>query len=96
MAGEPQEVTNNVLTLIVSPGNPAHVTGLDQSLKGTKLVICAKEVPCGAATQKLADAKGITLDPVSEETKVTDVRTKVTREKRPHETAMEGRAVPAG
>ena len=34
-------------------------------------------MPCGAATTKLAAALGIALEPVSEETKVTDVRAKV-------------------
>jgi len=73
----PLRFTTNVLTLIVPNGNPAGITGLDRSLDGKKLVICADGVPCGTATRKLAAALGITLKPVSEETKVTDVRTKV-------------------
>ncbi|PMX99149.1 substrate-binding domain-containing protein, partial [Pseudomonas sp. GW460-13] len=47
------------------------------SLRGAKLVICAPEVPCGNATRKLANKLGVTLKPVSEEQKVTDVRGKV-------------------
>ena len=43
----------------------------------TSTVICAPEVPCGEATKKLAAAQGVTLNPVSEEQKVTDVRGKV-------------------
>ena len=31
----------NTLTLITTPGNPAGITGLDSSLDGAKLVICA-------------------------------------------------------
>jgi len=77
MAGTATPFTSNVLTLITPKGNPAGITGLDQSLTGKKLVICADGVPCGSATRKLAAALGITLRPVSEETKVTDVRTKV-------------------
>ncbi|HEY3547115.1 MAG TPA: molybdate ABC transporter substrate-binding protein [Propionicimonas sp.] len=73
----PARFTTNVLTLITPLGNPAGVTGLDRSLDGKKLVICADGVPCGTATRKLAAALGVTLKPVSEETKVTDVRTKV-------------------
>jgi len=73
----PAQFTTNVLTLITPLGNPAGITGLDRSLDGKKLVICADGVPCGTATRKLAAALGITLEPVSEETKVTDVRTKV-------------------
>ena len=67
----------NTLTLITTPGNPAGVTGLDSSLDGVKLVICAPEVPCGKLTKTLTDALGVTLHPVSEEQSVTDVRGKV-------------------
>jgi molybdate transport system substrate-binding protein len=77
MTGTPVPFTTNILTLITPAGNPAGITGLDASLTGKKLVICADGVPCGTATTKLAAALGITLKPVSEETKVTDVRTKV-------------------
>ena len=56
-------------------GSPslADVTGKD-----VNLVICAPEVPCGAAAQKAAEAAGIELTPVSEEQSVTDVLAKVT------------------
>ncbi|RRD30321.1 molybdate ABC transporter substrate-binding protein [Actinomyces bowdenii] len=77
LVGEPQDFATNALTLIVPKGNPARVTGLDSSLTGADLVVCAPEVPCGEATGRLATALGITLDPVSEEQKVTDVRGKV-------------------
>jgi len=77
VVGAPSEFATNVLTLIVPKGNPAKVTGLNASLDKAKLVICAPAVPCGAATLKLSKATGITLKPVSEEQKVTDVRTKV-------------------
>jgi molybdate transport system substrate-binding protein len=73
----PAQFTTNVLTLITPKGNPAGITGLDGSLDGKKLVICTDGVPCGTATRKLAAALGVTLEPVSEETKVSDVRTKV-------------------
>ena len=68
---------SNSLTLITTPGNPAGVTGLDSSLDGVKLVICAPEVPCGKLTQTLTEKLGVTLSPVSEEQAVTDVRGKV-------------------
>ena len=77
LVGNQTEFATNVLTLIVPKGNPKKITGLDSSLDGTNLVICAPEVPCGEATKKLAEAQGITLKPVSEEQKVTDVRGKV-------------------
>ena len=77
LVGDQTEFATNVLTLIVPKGNPKKITGLDSSLDGANLVICAPEVPCGEATKKLAEAQGITLNPVSEEQKVTDVRGKV-------------------
>ena len=73
----PKPFASNVLTLIVPKGNPAKITGLDSSLDGKKLVVCAQGVPCGNATKQLAEKLGVTLTPVSEEQKVTDVRAKV-------------------
>jgi molybdate transport system substrate-binding protein len=77
MSGSPSLFATNTLTLIVPKGNPAGITGLDASLDGKKLVTCANGVPCGTATTKLATLVGVTLKPVSQETKVTDVRAKV-------------------
>jgi molybdate transport system substrate-binding protein len=77
MAGTPRLFATNILTIIVPKGNPAGITGLDSSLDGKKLVVCADGVPCGTATSKLATLLGVTLKPVSQETKVTDVRAKV-------------------
>lgn len=78
VAGEPSVFATNVLTLITPPGNPAGITGLDSSLDGTRLVVCAEGVPCGNATRSLAASAGLELQPVSEESAVTDVRGKVT------------------
>ena len=77
VAGQPRAFATNTLTLITPTGNPAGVTGLDDSLDGTRLVVCADGVPCGTATRALAADAGVTLRPVSEESGVTDVRGKV-------------------
>ena len=77
LVDRPKPFASNVLTLIVPKGNPAKITGLDSSLDGKKLVVCAQGVPCGNATKQLAEKLGVTLNPVSEEQKVTDVRAKV-------------------
>ncbi|MBD3689060.1 molybdate ABC transporter substrate-binding protein [Nanchangia anserum] len=74
---EAHPYATNQLVLAVPAGNPAGITGLDSSLDGAALVICAADVPCGAATQRLAQARGVTLKPVSEEQRVSDVRGKV-------------------
>ena len=76
--GEPTMFATNTLVLVTPPDNPAGVTGLDHSLDGAKLVVCASEVPCGGATNRLAEAVGVKLKPVSEETSVTNVLGKVT------------------
>lgn len=78
VTGTPKVFATNVLTLTVAPGNPLELTGLDKSLDGRKLVICAEGVPCGNATAKLSKTLGATLKPVSTEQSVTDVLGKVT------------------
>ncbi len=74
---DPTIFATNVGVLIVPKGNPGGITGLDASLDGKKLVICAPAVPCGAVAANLAMEAGVELKPVSEEQKVTDVRGKV-------------------
>jgi len=75
---EPQLLASNTLTIAVPSDNPAGVGGLmDLENAAVRLVICAPEVPCGAATAALADAQGVTFHPVSEESNVTDVLGKV-------------------
>lgn len=77
ISGTPKIFATNVLTLVVAPGNPKHITGLDSSLASAKLVVCAHGVPCGSAFATLEKNLGVTLKPVSEEQKVTDVLGKV-------------------
>jgi molybdate transport system substrate-binding protein len=77
-AAPPTIFATNQLSIAVPPGNPSGITAFkDLARKGLKLVVCAPPVPCGAAAQKLAQATGITLAPVSEEQTVTDVLAKV-------------------
>lgn len=76
--GEPQDFATNVLEIAVPLGNPAGVTSLQDLAGDLNLVVCAPDVPCGAAAQGVAEVAGITLSPVSEEQSVTDVLAKVT------------------
>lgn len=77
-SGTAQVYATNVLEIVVPKDNPANVTSFqDLAKSGLKLVTCAPSVPCGAATQTIEKATGITLKPVSEEQAVTDVLTKV-------------------
>lgn len=78
ISGTPTIFATNTAVLVTPPDNPGKITGLDSSLDGKKLVVCAATVPCGAAARTIAQNAGFTLKPVSEEQKVTDVLGKVT------------------
>jgi len=76
--GDPVTFASNTLQIAVPPENPAGVTSFQDLAKaGTQVVVCAPEVPCGAAAQKVEESSGVTIEPVSEEQAVTDVLTKV-------------------
>lgn len=78
IAGTPTNFASNTLQIATPPGNPARITKLkDLAKSDVKVVVCAPEVPCGAATKKVEDASGIDIKPVSEEQSVTDVLNKV-------------------
>ncbi|MEJ7651474.1 MAG: molybdate ABC transporter substrate-binding protein [Nakamurella sp.] len=76
--GTPTVFATNTLQIAVKPGNPKGITDLAGLAKsGVATVVCAPEVPCGSAARTALKAAGVTLDPASEEQKVTDVLTKV-------------------
>ena len=76
--GASQDFATNTLEIATPPDNPAKVNSLDDLDKtGIKVVLCAAEVPCGSAAQKVEDASGVDIQPVSEEQSVTDVLGKV-------------------
>lgn len=78
LAGDPVDFASNTLTIAVAPGNPKAINGFrDLSRPGLNVVVCAPQVPCGSATQKVEAETGVTLNPVSEESSVTDVLNKV-------------------
>lgn len=69
---------NNTLQIVVAPGNPLGITGLaDLASADLQVVLCAPEVPCGAASQKILGLDGVAVTPVSEEQNVKAVLTKV-------------------
>ena len=77
--GKPVNFASNTLTIVTAPGNPKQVAsfaGLNKP--GVSVVVCAPQVPCGSATAKVEDATKTKLNPVSEESSVTDVLNKVT------------------
>ena len=79
LAGDPVNFASNTLTIAVAPGNPKKIASFkDLTQQGLNVVVCAPQVPCGSATQNVEQATGVTLNPVSEESSVTDVLNKVT------------------
>ncbi|WP_273654093.1 molybdate ABC transporter substrate-binding protein [Cellulomonas fimi] len=79
--GAPTVFTTNTLQVVVPAGNPRGVASLADlaalASSGGRVVLCAVQVPCGAASQRVLAAAGVTLAPASEEQSVTAVLTKV-------------------
>ena len=79
LADPPVSIAANTLTIAVAAGNPKNIASLaDLTRPGLAVVVCAPQVPCGSAAAKVQQAAGVRLDPVSEESQVTDVLQKVT------------------
>ena len=77
--GAPRDFAANTLEIVTPPDNPAKVDSLDDLAdKGVTLVVCAPEVPCGSASQKVEESAHLRFEPVSEEQSVKDVLAKVT------------------
>ncbi|MGC5038749.1 molybdate ABC transporter substrate-binding protein [Streptomyces sp. DT190] len=77
-SGTPTTFVRNELEIATLPGNPNKISSLDDlTAKGLKVVLCAQEVPCGAAARKALDAGGLKLTPVSYEQDVKAALTKV-------------------
>jgi molybdate transport system substrate-binding protein len=78
LVGSPVVFASNTLQIAVPPDNPAGIRTLaDLAGPGLNLVVCAPQVPCGAAAETVARAAGVEFRPVSEENSVTDVLGKV-------------------
>jgi molybdate transport system substrate-binding protein len=79
MALDPQIFVTNKLQIAVPKGNPRGITGFaDLARPGLKVVICARQVPCGSSEKAVEQATGVRVTPVSEESDVTSVLGKVT------------------
>ncbi|MFJ6678808.1 molybdate ABC transporter substrate-binding protein [Microbacterium sp. NPDC091382] len=73
---DPAVFASNTLVIAVPVGNPKKVETL-ADLTRVVTVLCAPEVPCGAASAKLLSAANVTVDAASLEQNVTAVLTKV-------------------
>lgn len=76
MGNEPVIFASNTLVIAVPQENPANIDSLDD-LAGATTVLCAPQVPCGAASQRLLKASGVEVTPASQEQNVTAVLQKV-------------------
>lgn len=76
LAADPQLFATNTLVIAVPAGNPAGVETL-ADLADVTTVLCAEEVPCGAASKTLLANQGVEVEPASLEQNVTSVLTKV-------------------
>lgn len=78
VAGEPELFATNTLVIAVPTGNPGAVESLDDLTDpALNVVLCAPEVPCGAASVRLLENAGLTVTAKSLEQNVTAVLTKV-------------------
>jgi molybdate transport system substrate-binding protein len=76
--GQPQVFAHNKLEIAVQAGNPKHITRVsDLSNPAIKVVVCAPGVPCGTYSTTVFGKAGIKVTPVSQETDVKSVLSKV-------------------
>lgn len=76
LAISPTLFASNTLVIAVPAGNPGGVESL-ADLADVTAVLCAPEVPCGAASATLLSNADVTVEPASLEQNVTAVLTKV-------------------
>lgn len=77
-ASEPEIFAGNDLQIVVEPGNPRNITGLDDLADARiTVVLAAEEVPAGRYTRQALEAAGVTISPVSLEADVRAVLSKV-------------------
>lgn len=78
ITSKPVEFATNTLQIAVARGNPKKITSLkDLTASGLNVDLCAVAQPCGAAAATALAAAGVTVRPISQESSVTAVLTKV-------------------
>ena len=70
------DFATNSMTIAVPDGNPAGVNG-PADLPRVSLVVCAEQVPCGAAAAEVIDRNGLDVRPVSYEPDARSVLMKI-------------------
>jgi molybdate transport system substrate-binding protein len=78
LAVGPELFATNTLVIAMPQGNPGEVEDLgDLGDDSVTVVLCAPDVPCGAAAQTLLGNAGVPVSPASIEQSVTAVLTKI-------------------
>jgi molybdate transport system substrate-binding protein len=76
--GTPQVFAKNELEIMVGKGNPMKISSVKSLANpAVKVAVCAPAVPCGSYSKDVFQKAGVTVKPVSEETSVSGVVTKV-------------------
>lgn len=77
-ASNPTTFAKNVMEIAVPPANPASIAGVqDLGRSGVKVALCQAQVPCGKVARQVFTNAKVTVTPVSDETDVKAVLTKV-------------------
>jgi molybdate transport system substrate-binding protein len=77
-SGPPQVFARNKLEIVVEKGNPKHITSLaDLAQPGMLVVLAGPTVPAGKYAGQALQAAGVKVTPVSQETDVKSVVSKV-------------------
>lgn len=77
-ASDPTTFAKNVMEIAVPTSNPAKVAQVsDLARSGVKVALCQAQVPCGKVARQVFSNAKVTVTPVSDETDVKAVLTKV-------------------
>jgi molybdate transport system substrate-binding protein len=77
-SGSPAVFAKNKLEIMVNKGNPMNIKSVSNLANPVvKVAVCAPAVPCGAYSKDVFDKANVTVKPVSQESSVSGVVTKV-------------------
>ena len=77
-SGTPKVFARNQGEIMVESGNPKNITSVSNLANpAIKVVLCAPDVPCGSLAKQIFEKADVTVKPVSEETSVSGVVTKI-------------------
>ena len=72
------QLASNVMVMVVPSGNPGNITSIEDISEDNTFVLCDPQVPCGAVSESIIEAKDLDVTADSLEHQVADVLGKVT------------------